>query len=88
MKQRGRKLQSVTGIALHVHRILRESGARKLTVLRGLVRLDAGRLKLRRDPKSLQALFERVIGILFLRGIVEWEGARNTRRLVARTANG
>lgn len=81
--KRGRPLKTIEGLALRVHRILRESGPRNLNIVgamckRGQVEIGWGTA----DPRIV---FERVIGILFLRGIVEWDGQKKARRLAART---
>jgi len=55
-------------LASQILRVL-ESGPRKANVLRGLA--------------ASQAQFERAIGVLFLLGVVRWEG-RKRRRLLAR----
>lgn len=83
MFKRGRPLKSIEGLALRVHRILRESGPRKLTVLRGYCK--HGQVEIGWAYADSRVIFERVVGILFLRGIVEWKGRNKHRRLAARS---
>jgi len=82
--KRGRPLTTVDALALRVHRVLRESGARNMNVVRAMC--DRGALELGNTlPTAQLIIFERVIGILFLRGLVEWKSAKRNRKLAART---
>ncbi len=83
-----RRLASIEGIARKLHRILQESGPRNLNVVRGVVRNGAAELRVARMvklPDTDRELLERVIGMLFLWGVVEWIGVNKHRRLAART---
>lgn len=80
--KRGRKLRTVEGLASRVLRILKEGGPRKLTVLRGYCRIGAQELGL---AINTDIVFERVVGILFLQGSVEWKGQKKARLLAARS---
>lgn len=82
--KRGRPLRTIEGLALRVHRILKESGPRNLNVLRGYIKLGTKELRLY-APSASEIVFERVIGILFLRGMVEWKGVTRNRKLAARS---
>jgi hypothetical protein len=81
--KRGRPLRSVEGLAARVLRILKEGGPRKLTVLRGYCKFGAQELGL---GINTNIIFERVVGILFLQGVVEWQGQKKARLLAARSA--
>lgn len=58
--------------AARVLRILQETGPRPLTMLAGLV-------------NGSQAELQRLIGELFIAGVVKWESAKRWRRLAATT---
>lgn len=81
--KRGRPLRTIEGLALRVHRILKESGPRNLNVLRGYCKLGTKELRLY-APAAAEIVFERVVGILFLRGLVEWKSSGKHRKLAAR----
>lgn len=83
-RKRGRPLKTIEGLALRVLRILRESGPRNLNVIRGLVGIGVKELRLY-APSAREIVLERVVGILFLRGQVEWKGATRNRKLAARS---
>lgn len=65
-------MATLSAPAQRVHRVLKESGPRDLNVVAGLL-----------GPKSTRAELERVVGELFLAGIVEWVSAKRWRRLSA-----
>lgn len=77
-------MKTIEGLALRVLRILRESGPRNLNVIRGLVGIGVKELRLY-APSAREIVLERVVGILFLRGQVEWKGATRNRKLAARS---
>lgn len=81
--KRGRPLRTIEGLALRVHRILKESGPRNLNVVRGLIGIGVKELRLY-APSARQIVLERVIGILFLRGLVDWKSTGRHRKLAAR----
>jgi hypothetical protein len=82
--KRGRPLKSVEGLALRVHRILRESGPRNLNIVRAMCKIGAQELG-NQLPTAHRIIFERVVGILFLQGVVEWKSSGRHRRLAARS---
>lgn len=81
--KRGRKLKTIEGLALRVHRVLRESGARNENVVRAMIERGMAEIGLCFEP---EIVVQRVFGILFLRGIVIWKGEKRARRLAARSA--
>ena len=66
----------MTPDAARVLRVLRETGPAKLTVVGGIV-----------GPKGcyVESIVQRVVGELFILGVVEWRGAKRGRMLAART---
>lgn len=64
--------------AARVLRVLRETGPAKLTTVGGLI-LGS------KVPWSCQtSVLQRVVGELFILGVVEWRGAKRVRMLAAR----
>lgn len=73
-----RPVCTVEGVAVKVLGALREGGPRNLNVVRGIVRHHGAALA------DSEGAFQRVMGILFLRRVVEWKGGNRNLRLAAR----